>query len=157
MDKPRTVRLKVQMKEGVGKHHVRAGRGFVTYKGGDIFEIDEARVEGIKDKVTILERDGKPIVVKPSTSMHKEDVAARGEESIRYTKDLPLKAPDKEENKKVEEEKKKEEEKEEDKNKVTGLIMVSLGEGKYNILNGDTKKPINDRPLSEEEAKALMP
>lgn len=154
------VRLTVQLKEGVGSHHVRtvgAKRGgFVTMKGGDIFEIDEARLAGIKDKVIVLEVNGEPVVTKaaPIPKDKETVVAASAERKPKSGKEL--------EEAKVEESAKAEadsnsEKKDEDPEKKVeeGLKLVSLGADKYNIVNPEGK-PINDVPLSEDEAKALM-
>ena len=38
---------------------------------------------------------------------------------------------------------------------VIGLVISEIGDGMWNVLNIETKRPINDRPLTLDEAKSI--
>jgi len=144
---------KYRMRLGFKHYHMG-----VRYEGADpgrakehpdILELDEDRAERLKDKMDLVggHTDSKRVEEKP-------------EQEIQETSSSALAKADQEEQA-LKDEKKDEESPDSDSEKSDppvdespALSLKYLGDGKWNVMRGD--KPVNDVPMSEAEAKALV-
>ena len=164
--------IKVKLKEGMGKYHIRdeKGRGFRTVGPKEEFFIPERTFESVKDRVIrVVDGSAKVVIEEKKVVEEKkvDPVVEKAEvkaETAVEVKDLPKSTPvssapsipSAPSTPSTEPEASKEESPEtEIEPPKASLRMVSAGAGKWNVLNPDGSK-LNDILLSEEDARSLL-